>query len=94
MPVGILSLRIRLPGCKSLKDKRSRIAPMIHRIHDRFNVSISEMDHQDVLDDTCISCAIVSNDLCLIKNSLREVVKYLESHWPDEVIIKEEVEIL
>jgi hypothetical protein len=94
MPVGILSLRIRLPGCKSLKDKRSRIAPMIHRIHDRFNVSISEMDHQDVLDDTCISCAIVSNDRCLIENSLREVVKYLESHWPDEVIYKEEVEII
>ena len=94
MPVGILSLRIRLPGCKSLKDKRSRIAPMIHRIHDRFNVSISEMDHQDVLDDTCISCAIVSNDRSLIENSLHEVVKYLESHWPDEVIYKEEIEIV
>jgi uncharacterized protein len=94
MPVGILNLSIDLPGCKSLKEKRSRIAPMIHRIHDRFNVSISEMDHQDVLDSTCLSCAIVSNDRILIEKSLHEVVKYLESHWPDELIIKEEVEIL
>ena len=94
MPVGILSLSISLPGCISLKEKRSRISPMIHRIHDRFNVSISEVDHQDVLDDTCISCALVSNDRILIENSLHEVVKYLESHWPDEVAYKEEVEIL
>jgi uncharacterized protein YlxP (DUF503 family) len=94
MPVGILNLSITLPGCSSLKEKRSRLSPLIHRIHDRFNVSISEVDHQDVLDDTCISCAIVSNDRILIENSLHEVVKYLESHWPDEVIYKEEVEIL
>jgi uncharacterized protein YlxP (DUF503 family) len=94
MPVGILTLSITLPGCSSLKEKRSRISPMIHRIHDRFNVSISEVDHQDVLNDTCISCAIVSNDRILIENSLREVVKYLESHWPDEIIFKEEIEII
>jgi uncharacterized protein YlxP (DUF503 family) len=94
MSVGILNLSITLPGCSSLKEKRSRLSPLIHRIHDRFNVSISEVDHQDVLDDTCISCAIVSNDRILIENSLHEVVKYLESHWPDEVIYKEEVEIL
>ena len=94
MPVGILNLSITLPGCISLKEKRSRISPMIHRIHARFNVSISEVDHQDVLDDTCISCALVSNDRILIENSLHEVVKYLESHWPDEVVYKEEVEIL
>lgn len=94
MPVGILTLSITLPGCSSLKDKRSRISPMIHRIHDRFNVSISEVDHQDVLNDTCISCAIVSNDRNLIENSLREVVKYLESHWPDDIIFKEEIEII
>jgi uncharacterized protein len=94
MPVGILNLCILLPGCKSLKEKRSRISPMIHRIHDRFNVSISEMDHQDLPGDTCISCALVSNDRILIENSLREVVKYLESHWPDETICKEEMEII
>lgn len=94
MPVGILNLSIRLPGCKSLKEKRSRISPMIHRIHDRFNVSISEVGQQDIWDDTSISCAIVSNDRILVENSLREVVRYLESQWPDEVIYKEEVEIL
>jgi uncharacterized protein YlxP (DUF503 family) len=94
MAVGILILSIKLPGCQSLKEKRSRISPMLHRIHEHFNVSISETDHQNAWQTAGITCAIVSNDRVLIEKSLHEVARFVETHWPDEVIYKEEIEII
>jgi uncharacterized protein YlxP (DUF503 family) len=94
MTVGILTLTIKLPGCRSLKEKRSRISPMLHRLHEKFNLSISETGDQDNWQTTCISCAIVSNERTHVERSLHQVIRYVESHWPDEVIIKEEIEII
>jgi uncharacterized protein YlxP (DUF503 family) len=94
MVVGVLILSINLPGCRSLKEKRSRISPLLHRVHEQFNVSISETDHQDIWQKTCISCAIVSNDRTHIEKSLHEVTRFVEAHWPDEIIYDEEIEII
>ena len=93
MAVGILILVLELTGCHSLKEKRSRISPIIHRLHDQFNLSVSETAHQDAWHLTEISCALVSNDRTHIEKSLHEVVRYVESHWPDERIRQEKVEI-
>jgi uncharacterized protein YlxP (DUF503 family) len=41
MSIGILTLEIQLPGCKSLKEKRSRLKPLIARLHREFNVSVA-----------------------------------------------------
>ncbi|MBN2677695.1 MAG: DUF503 domain-containing protein [Anaerolineaceae bacterium] len=93
MPVGVLTMDIRLPGCKSLKEKRSRIAPIIHQVHSHFNVSISETDHNDAWQITCLTCAIVSNSKKHIDKSLNEVSHFIESRWPDEMLINMKFEI-
>ncbi len=77
-----------------MKEKRSRISPIIHRLHEQFNLSVSETDHQDAWQLTGITCALVSNDRTHIEKSLHEVIRYLESHWPDELIRQEVIEIL
>ncbi len=92
--MGILTLIVELPGCRSLKEKRSRIAPIMHRLHEQFNLSISETDHQDVRQLAGFTCALVSNDRTHIEKSLHEVIRYLETHWPDELIRQEAIEIL
>ncbi len=60
--IGTLSLHLRLPGCRSLKEKRGRIKPLIHRLHREFNVSVAEMDLQDAHQETVICCAMVGSD--------------------------------
>lgn len=66
----------------------------MHRLHEQFNLSVSETDHQDVWQLAGISCALVSNDRPHIEKSLHEVVRFLESHWPDELIRREAIEII
>jgi uncharacterized protein YlxP (DUF503 family) len=46
MIIGILTLQVQIPGCKSLKEKRSRLKPLIARLHREFNISVSELAQQ------------------------------------------------
>jgi uncharacterized protein YlxP (DUF503 family) len=94
MLVGVLIIELSLPGCKSLKEKRRRIAPILHQVHARYNVSIAEIEHQDVWQSAGLGCAFVSNRKTHVENTLRDITHFIESHWPDEMIINDSVEIL
>ncbi|MFC2053716.1 DUF503 domain-containing protein [Chloroflexota bacterium] len=94
MSLGLLTLHIHLPGCQSLKEKRSRLKPMLARLQREFNISIAEIDHQDVWQDAVIACAFVSNDNSFTQRSLYKVVDWLENSRLDIDLISEQIEIM
>jgi len=94
MTVGILSLHLQLPGCTSLKEKRSRIKPLLARLHREFNVSTAETDLNDRWQEAMVVCAMVSNDAAFIDRSLGTVLKFTEEHFPDLYILEHRIEIL
>lgn len=94
MPVGLLLIQIRLPGCSSLKEKRSRIKPLLVRLHREFNVSTAEMDQQDVWQNAVIGCALVSNNAQQVQRALRPVLDWVEQSWPDVEVVDDQIDIL
>lgn len=94
MPIGLLTLHLEIPGCASLKEKRSRIKPLVIRLHRQFNVSTAETGLQDRWDETIIACAWVGNDTVHIQRSLQVVVNWLEQNWPDLYLIDHHIEII
>lgn len=90
--VGTLSLHLHLPGCSSLKEKRGRLKPLLHRLHREFNVSAAEMDLQDAWQDSVICCGMVGNDRVVLEACLRTVAKWVQAHWPDGMIEQERLE--
>lgn len=94
MAIGILTLHLFLPGCSSLKEKRSRIKPVIHRLHREFNISVAEMDRQDMWKETVISCAQVSSDKALLQASLQKVTTFVEKSFPDLQLVQDQIEII
>lgn len=94
MPVGILSLHLLLPGCSSLKEKRSRIKPLLSRLHREFNISTAEMDLQDTWGASIVGCAIINSDTAHIQRSLQTVVKWLENSWHDVEVVDDSIEII
>ncbi|HEY57063.1 MAG TPA: DUF503 domain-containing protein [Anaerolineae bacterium] len=91
MRVGILMLHLRLPGCRSLKEKRRRVKPLLNRLHKEFNLSVAEVDAQDVWQTAVIACVTVSNDGGYAQHMLQKVVQWVEVHWPDVQIAEEHV---
>ena len=94
MTVGILTLHIRLPACASLKEKRGRLKPLLHRLHREFNISIAEMDLQDKWQEAVITCALVNNNRAHIQRSLKAVVEWVEKNWPDMDVMDDRLEII
>ncbi len=94
MSLGILTLYIRIPGCKSLKDKRSRLKPLLARLHREFNISVAELDLHDKWQEAVIGCALISNDNAHTQRNLQAIVTWLETHWPDIDLVDEQIEII
>jgi uncharacterized protein len=93
MPIGLLSIHLRLAGCASLKEKRGRLKPLLARLHREFNVSTAEMDLQDVWQDAVIACALVNSDAAAAQRSLQTVLNWIEREWLDVEVIDDQMEI-
>ncbi len=85
MNVGIASLRIRLFGMSSLKEKRSVVRNLMNTIRKKYNVSISEIGAQDSKDFLELGLAMVSNDRNLIHNAFESIADYIEMHGGLEI---------
>ncbi len=93
VPVGLLTLHIHLPGCSSLKEKRSRLRPLLARLRREFNVSVAEIEYMDRWDEAILACAMVSNDNGHTQRSLHKVIQWIEKYWPDVTLFDDQVEI-
>lgn len=60
LPVGILILEIRLSDSHSLKDKRHWIKGLKDRLRAGHNVSVAEVDDQDIWNASTVAVATVS----------------------------------
>lgn len=93
MSLGLLTVHLHLASCTSLKEKRRRLKPLIHRLHREFNISVSEVDLQDRWQEAIIGCAMISNDKGHTQRSLQEVLRWIEHSWPDVTVLDDQLEL-
>jgi len=94
MSIGVLTLHIRLPGCTSLKNKRSRLKPLLARLHREFNISAAEIGRQDAWQEAVIACAVVSNDPNHSRQVLQTIMQWVENSWPDVFVFEDSIETI
>ena len=79
MIVGVLKAQLNLQGVTSLKQKRSIVKGLTGRLKSRFNISISEVDHQDSKASAVIATAVVSNDNGFVNQQLDAIIKFMQN---------------
>ena len=62
MVVASLTWELSLPGCSSLKEKRSVVRSLRDRLRAKFNVSVAETAFQDVHARAQLTIALVATD--------------------------------
>ena len=92
--IGWINIYLLLPGCTSLKEKRSRLKPLLARLHKEFNCSTAEVDRQDQWQEAVISCASVSSDRIQTERLLQQIVPFIESRFPDIEVFDQKLELL
>ncbi len=78
MIIGVMKARLHLQGITSLKGKRSIVKSLLGRLKSRFNVSVSEVDHQDEKTLAVIGIALVSNEARFIDQQFDAIVHFMQ----------------
>jgi uncharacterized protein YlxP (DUF503 family) len=79
MLVGVVTAQLHLPGVGSLKEKRHIIKSVIGRLQSRFNVSISEVEHQDSHTSAVLGLAVVSNERAFVDQQLDAILTFMRN---------------
>ncbi|MEX1257324.1 MAG: DUF503 domain-containing protein [Gemmatimonadota bacterium] len=58
----VLTWELRIPGCRSLKGKRTVVRSLKDRLRHGFNVSVAETGYQDEHDRAEVTVALVVSD--------------------------------
>lgn len=93
MIVGICRIELYLPGVSSLKEKRGVLKSLLARLHNTFNVSAAEVDHQDLWQSAQIGIAIVTNSTAHADQIFRSLLEWIETHYPDALITRHEIDL-
>lgn len=88
MPAGIMRIDLRLPGNRSLKGKR-RIMQRLKAALRKFNLSVAELDCQDIHQRSIIGVAGVSASRDVLESELRKVIQILDAQEDCQVVDRE-----
>ena len=79
MLVGVMTVQIYMQGITSLKEKRHIVKSVIGRLQSRFNISISEVEHQDSRGTAVLGIAVVSNERAFIDQQLDTILNFMRN---------------
>lgn len=86
MFVGIMELHLVLFEDASLKDKRSVVKRLAHRMRNTFNVAVSEVDDQDARDRAVLGVVAVSSAQPYVHGMLEKVEDFVERQALAEIV--------
>lgn len=86
MLVALARIDLRIPGCGSLKEKRHVLKSLTGSLRQRFNVSVAEVDHQDLWQRSTIAVSSVSEHGYHLRKVIHEVERHVGTFPALEVI--------
>ncbi|MBN2383565.1 DUF503 domain-containing protein [bacterium] len=79
MIVGTCLFSLRISACRSLKEKRFALKSLIDRIAHRFNISVAEVDDQDLWQKATVAVAMVSSNRLIIEKTFSQIMTIIEN---------------
>jgi len=90
MTVGILRIEVHIPRAHSLKDKRSTLNSLKGQLRGRFNVSVAEVDANEMWQRATVGISALGNTRAYTEGLLREVATWIRTTRLVELITVEE----
>jgi uncharacterized protein YlxP (DUF503 family) len=90
--VAVERFDLRLPGSRSLKQKRHVLKTLTGAIRSTFNVAVAEVDHQDLWQRTTLAVAAVAEEQYHLRRVLHEVERLVD-RWTEVELIAADVSL-
>ncbi|MCC6140018.1 MAG: DUF503 domain-containing protein [Nitrospira sp.] len=79
MVVGVCTVELWIPESQSLKDKRQVLHSVKDRLRGKFNLSIAEVDGQDLWQKAVLGMACVANDGNYVEQVIEQALNVIKS---------------
>lgn len=79
MIIGLAACECIIYDAHSLKEKRAVLLRILSRLKQKFNISVSEVDYQDVWQRTKIAIVAVSSSKVTTEHELQNALAFIDS---------------
>jgi uncharacterized protein YlxP (DUF503 family) len=93
MIVGVCTVELFIPDGQSLKSKRQVLSSLKDKLRDKFNVSVAEVDEQDLWQKAVLGIACVANETAYVNQVLDQVLNQIRA-VPTIEIVQSRIELL
>jgi len=93
MVVGLCTVELFISESQSLKDKRQVLHSLKDRLRGKFNLSVAEVDGQDLWQKAVLGMACVANDGGHVNQVLEQVLNVIKA-MPAVEIVRTQRELL
>ncbi len=84
--IGALVVELHFPACRSLKEKRAVLRPIIDGARSRYAVAITEADYQDLHQRSVVEVAAAAASERVVVETLDAVERFIWSRPDLEVV--------
>lgn len=93
MVVGLCTVELFISGSQSLKDKRQVLHSLKDRLHGKFNLSVAEVDGQDLWQKAVLGMACVANEGGYVNQVLEQALNVIKG-MPAVEVVRTKLEFL
>jgi len=94
MHVGTCKIKLFLPMNHDLKGKRRIVKSLTTQIRLKFNVSVSEIENNELWQIATIGIAVISNKILILNQTFDHIFSFIESSNHDINIISNDIDII
>ena len=89
--VALLDVELHFPEAGSLKAKRKDLQSVKALLHQRYGLTVAEVDHQDLWQRATLAAALTGGDLRRLEAAVDRVERFLDERFPDGVAIQRSI---
>jgi uncharacterized protein YlxP (DUF503 family) len=86
MLAALCTIDLRIPSCRSLKEKRHVIKALTSGLRSRFNVAVAEVDHQELWQRATLGVSTVAGEGYHLRKVMHEVERFVEREPAVDII--------
>jgi len=89
MVIAVLKLKLYFPWVHSLKEKRMEVKSLCSRARNKFNLSVAEVDEQDIHQIAVLGFAMVTTDRAQADSIIENIINFIEANTEGELLAVE-----
>lgn len=86
MIIEAATIKLYVPWVHSLKEKRMVVKSLINKTKNKFNISISEVDEQDIHQTIVLGLACVAGTVSHADSMIDSILTFIENNFEAEII--------